>query len=314
MPTTNRKDYDVTKAKALYEEYTSSKASYNQLAKKYGISPQRVAFLIKDFKNKGLHEHLSLSASKDEREAYKNKAVTLREQGKHKFALDMLDEVIRWDEQNKNFRGIMDVLGHKKLAYTLMADGVADPQHKGQLLTLALACVEEALNMGKEVPDLPVGPVLTQYVHYAGLLLTTADLETAQVATKKRNLAIEYLDKALSNGFTGSTAHKAWPLSIKAKALHALGQSEQALDCLLQAQKMLYLGYEEELKLNDQAEMKIRVWSSGISLGLGKLLLETGKPLLAEVHFAAVITTPDPDGILVARKKEAKKLLASIVK
>jgi hypothetical protein len=107
---------------------------------------------------------------------------------------------------------------------------------------------------------------------------------------------------------------KAWPKGIKAKILIDLEEYEKALDVLSDAQKDVFKGYEDEIKNDDQAAIKLRVWNSGLMLAYATLFAKTNKPILAEVYASAVIQTPDPEGILKLRKKQAKKILAEIQK
>ncbi len=248
--------------------------------------------------------------SKDQRETAKNQAVVLREQGKLEEALAQFNAIIAWDIENANPRGQMDVLGHKKITLTLLADSCEDGDKKTLYINQASECIEEAIRLGKE-NDLPKGPLATQYVHKASLHLKYAGVYSPKEKTMQLKYALEAVDKGLED-LPGSKAHRAWALSIKANILHEQKRTDEALDVLLEAQRCLYEGYDAEMEAQDQGAIKLRVWSSGISLALGKVFADTGKPILAEIYLAAVLQTPDPEGILKARKSEAQKLLDTL--
>ncbi len=305
-----RSDFKYDRTKQIYEEYVKSKTSYNQLAKKYGVSPQRVSYLISDYRKKNLHKGLSITASKEDREARKNSAVELREKGKPSIAVEIFEEVIAWDEANNNLRGKMDVLGHKKIALVLQADKAPDDKRKKELLTEAVACIAEAIEIGDSI-DVPSGAKAIQQVHLASMIFNQSMyLSQAQMSAELRK-GVEIITKAIEN-LPGSEAHKAWALAIKAKLLHRLGQDDKALQTLFEAQAKLYEGYDAEMKGADQAELKLRVWSSGVQLGFAGIYVDQKKLLLAEIHASAVLNTLDPQGVLKARKKEAKDLLKQI--
>ncbi len=302
-----RSDFKYDRTKQIYEEYVKSKTSYNQLAKKYGVSPQRISYLISDYRKKDLHKGLSITAPKEDREARKNIAVELREKGKPSIAVEIFEEVISWDEANNNPRGKMDVLGHKKIALVLQADKAPDDKRKRELLSEAVACIEESLAIGESL-EVPGGAKAIQQVHLASMIFNQSQyLSQVQAGTELRK-AVEILTKAIEV-LPGSEAHKAWAFGIKAKLLHRLGQDDKALQTLFEAQAKLYEGYDAEIKGADQADIKLRVWSSGIQLGFAQIYFDQKRLLLAEIHASAVVNTPDPQGVLKARKKEAKDIL-----
>lgn len=303
-----RSDYKLKRNKKIYEEYINTDTSFNKLAKKYEISPQRIKFIIEDLKEKGLEKNLTLKSLKVERENYKDTAVKLREQGKLDISLKMFDEILEWDTANDNLRGKMDVLGHKKISLTLLSDTAKSKAKKQGYLSEAIECVKEALVIAESQKDIPVGPKAIQKVHMASLLFKLSSLLDKKNRAAKQREAIEYINSSLKD-LPGSKAHRTWPLSIKANILHALGQSQEALEVLYEAQQCLYDGYDGEIKGDDQGELKLRVWNSGVSLAFAKIFADMNKPILAEVHAAAVVNTVDPDDVLVSRKKEAKELL-----
>ena len=306
-----RSDFKLDRNQEIYEEHVNTGASYNELAKKYDLSPQRISSIIKDVKDKGLNSKLITESPKEERERYKNLAVELREQGKLELALSMLDSVVSWDAANNNARGQVDALGHKKITLTLMADSSTDSSQKRQLLSQAVEIVEEALKIAESGDERLKGAVVTQKVQYASLLIKQSEFLDVKAKAEQLRKALETLDSCIKV-FPGSEAHKAWPLAIKANALHELGRYDDSINTLHEAQKALFSGYDGEIKGADQAPMKLRVWNSGIMLGFSKIFADTNKPVLAEVYAMAVVQTPDPEGVLTARKKEAKAIIEKI--
>lgn len=322
-----RADYKLQRNLKIYEEYSNSKVSLNELAKKYSVSPQRIKYIVDEFKTNELADKLAPDDVKEKREAYKNDAVVKRQNGKLALALKMFDEVVKWDEAHANLRGKVDVLGHKKITLTLLADKTSRFENKRELISEARRCIEEALTIAQNNPDIPSGPAAIQKVHIASLLLRESEF----LAVKEAGLtqALKIVNEAIDE-LPGSIAHKAWPLVTKAKILYALQKKEEAIDALLTAQKYLYLGYEEELgwaktrvekvhadaKLNligdDQAKMKLRVWSSGISECFAEILEKEHKDILAEIYAAAVLKTPDPENILKSRKLKATLIIKRI--
>lgn len=294
-----RSDYKVDRNKKIYEEYVSSDISFNKLAKKYNISPQRVRFIVNDLKNKGLEFNLSTTDSKEKREEQKNLAITLRESGKYQLALEKFDEVLAWDKAHENSKGLKDVLGHKKILFTLLADASSENSDKKAYLDKAEECLKEASKL------FPEDKIL--YVHLASLSLNNASLFPKD-KKKYAEEALISLEKALEN-FPGSKAHRAWPLSIKARALHVLDRDSEALSVLAQAEQALFEGYDEEMKNQDQGRIKISVWLSGIYLVYAHIAHKQQKSILAEMYANSIISMPDPLNVLHNRKKEAKELL-----
>jgi hypothetical protein len=238
--------------------------------------------------------------SKEQREQQKDEAVKLREGGKHKEALVMFDEVIAWDKENDNKRGLIDVLGHKKIALKLMADN-SEGNEKERLMKETETAAKEGLDLAiKEFGD-KSGQVATQRAHFASLLNSQ----------EKPEEALKYLKDSLKH-LAGSEAHKAWPLGMKAHSEYLLGNYKEALKTLQLAQDKLFEGYEKEVEMDDQAQLKLRVWNSGIMLGYAMVYAKSKKPILAEVYAGAVLATPDPDNILANRKTEAQRILDSL--
>ncbi len=295
----------------IYDEYVSTKTSFSILAKKYGLTSQRISFIINDLKSKGLEKKLVLTDSKETRESYKDLAVEMREKGSLELSLKMFNELIEWDTEHKNFKGLMDVLGHKKIALGLLSDKTDNKALQTKYLTEAIECVEKALVVSKENSTIPAGSTAIQHVHMASLLAKLSENITGKEKDQKLTEALKLIDSALP-GFPGSPAHLAWPLGIKAVILHLLGKDIEAISALGEAEKALYVGYEGELKNEAQGKLHLRVWNTGILLRYAIIYADAKKPILAETYASAVINTPDPEKILVSRKRDARKLLKNI--
>lgn len=324
-----RIDYKVERNKQIFADYINSDTSFNKLAQKYGVSPQRVRYVVNDYKNRNLGIGLDIKSSKEEREAYKNKAVEVRESGHADIALGMFDDVIKWDEEHLNMRGKIDVLGHKKICLTHLADN-SDETEKNTYLEDATQCLVEAIDLIEKTLDIPAGNIGIQKVHLASLLYDKAMVEKTSRSKKYSMLkdGLEKIEEALQI-LPGSKAHKAWPMLTKARILYALEKVDDALKALREGQQYLFEGYEEELGNaqnrtkkerdkslsnlgNDQAQLKLRVWNSGLMLGFAEIYFKEGKFILAEVYASAVYNTPDPDGTLKLRKSQAKKILDAL--
>jgi tetratricopeptide (TPR) repeat protein len=306
-----RSDFNLDRNKQIYNEYLTSDASFNMLAKKYDLSPQRIAAIISDIKTKGLGKSLKTTDTKEQRNAYKDQAVEVREKGNIELSLNMFDEILEWDKFHENHRGFTDVCGHKKIALTLLADKFTKPADKKHYLTLAVKSIEEGLEVAKKIVDIAPGNTSIQQIHMASLLLQLSEFQDPQEKVDGLKQARRLLDASFAH-LAGSRAHQAWPLSILALVHAHLGAFDKALGCLQKAQQNLEEGYEEELKYGDQSKMKLRVWNTGVMLGFAQVYKLMHKNILAEVYAGAVLYTPDPEKILVARKKQAEKLLKEL--
>lgn len=306
-----RSDYKVERNKKMYEEYINTDISFNKLALKYNISPQRARYIINDLKNKGLNKTLDLKSGKKAKDEYKKAAVELRESGKHSLALEMFEQVYKWEKAKNETKGVMDVLGHIKITLVSMAEKTNNAQKKKEHMNQAQEATQEALELGKKDKSIKPGTLAIQKVHLGSLIADEALLFKGTEEQNKLKESIKLFDDALKN-FPGSKAHKAWPLGNKAKSLILLKEYEKALKTLQEAQQDLFAGYEEEMSNKDQGNLKLRVWNSGVMLGFAAVYAKSNKPLLAEVYASAVINTPDPDGILTNRKKQAKTILENL--
>jgi len=306
-----RSDYNADRNKQIYDEYLTTDASFNALAKKYDLTPQRVSAIVNELKSKGIGAKLSTEESKEQRDAYKDQAVEMREKGSLDLSIKMFDEILAWDSAHKNNRGLTDILGHKKIALTLLADKTNTPEDKKKYLAEAVKCIEQGISVAETMTDFAPGNLAVQKVHMGSLLLQLSETQSAKEMVESLKHARRLLNDALKD-LAGSKAHKAWPLAILSQVHIGLGAYDEALQCLIDAQKSLYAGYDEEMKYADQGRMKLRVWNTGIELGLARLYKETNKNILAEVHAQAVLETPDPEKILVARKKQAAQILKEL--
>ena len=324
-----RSDYKINRNMQIYEDYVNSSLSFNKLAQKYGLSPQRIRYIVNDFKDKELGNSLPLDASKEDREKYKNLAVSLREQGRYEMSIKMFDELVSWDEKNSNPRGKIDALGHKKIAIVSLSKKVTDKSYKEKYLWQAFDCISEAIKTGKNNKnEVPAGPLAIQYVHQASLGLLISEVKDLDKKSLKDGL--EAIDTAIKD-FPGSKAHLAWPLTIKAKILLQLEKFTEAFEVLQAGEKAIFDGYEEELGWTevrkhheedknikvigtDQALMKLNIWTTGINLTKAELYKKTGKLMLAEVYAQSVLKATDQTGTLKSRKEEARELLKEIKK
>jgi hypothetical protein len=235
--------------------------------------------------------------TKENREQLKNNAVELREQGSLDESISLFKEIITWDLENENFKGAVDVYGHLKISYLLKYDETSDLE----FFKLAKNSNLDAIELAKEHN---LNPSISQ-IHYCSMILKSeASTETDYLE------ALDLIDSSIST-LKGSLASQAWPLNIKAKLLISLKKYDEALSVLCFAQEQLSKGYLEEKNKDDQFELKLNIWSSGILLSIAKIHIETNKPILARLYLNCIMNMEDVD-YLVARKKEASELLACL--
>lgn len=306
----------------IYNEYINSDSSFNTLARKYEVTPQRIAAIVKDFKNKGLGQNLKNTDPKENREQYKNNAVELREKGNYEISISLFEQIMAWDKANNNLRGLNDVIGHTVIAYNKLAQKATTPEAKKQFFEKSKDLLTQSLDIIKTA-KLPTGPANITKTHLASTNFNLA-MNTEDKKQRKQHLeqALDAVEQALTD-FPGSQAHKAWPLKIKAQILHAQGKTDEAFEALILAEKFLYIGYPEEMGWaenrkdvktigNDQARLKILKWLNMLHLLYAQICAETNRKILAEHYLNSVITMHDPEGFLAENKKEAKKLLKTL--
>lgn len=299
-----RSDYNFKRNNKIFEEYLSGNKSYAALGKKYGLARQRISVIINDFLQKGFGNRLELTAKKSEREDYLKKAITQREVGNYVLSLSMLKEVQNWDEENKNYIGLVDCLGHQRILYTKLAEQ-PDNNAKDTLID-AIDVVETAKKViAKNKKLFSLGTVAIVDVHYASTLLALSYSQRAKEKESSLKKALSSINTSIKN-IDGSEAHKAWPLKTKAEILIQLKKYDEALVVLLEAEKNIFVGYSAEVKNKDSAEMKLNVWLSGIHLSLSRLAKLTNKPILSQYYKNCVIA--QNQDYLKNRREEAKSI------
>ncbi len=251
---------------------------------------------------------LKITDNKDEREKFKDETVVLREQGQLKKALKQFDTIIAWDDKNSNYRGKMDVLGHKRLTLKLMAEKAKSKHEKQELYAKATECIENALGLVGADPRITEDVINRQKIHLASALLDESRVNSGSKAGLQRKYASEYINKALEN-YTGTEANKAWVLCVKADILFDQGYVSEAIQTLCSAQSCLFDGYKVAEIENDQIDLKYNVWVAGILLRMANIAKKENMPLLAEIFGRIVFNMDDPAGVLENKKQEAGKLL-----
>lgn len=248
--------------------------------------------------------------SKEQREEQKNAAVETREQGKLEQALEMFKQVETWDEENNNVNGQMDVLGHIKVTYSRLAEecGENDTEKRKEYYQQAAAAVEKSIKIGEANPEIAKpGNIVIQKVHLASTMLDLAQYETKE-REQTLSSALKLIDEAIEN-LPGSQAHKAWPANTKAKIQYELGQFIPAIDTLRKAELWIVEGYNDEIQNDDQAEIKLNVWLSGLHLTFAQICAKENMPIIARQYATSVIGMEDKNNILGERKKEAQRIL-----
>jgi hypothetical protein len=246
--------------------------------------------------------------SKEEREKYKNVAVEIRESGKPEEAAEMFKEVIAWDEENNNNRGKMDALGHLRICYTHIGDKAQNNDEKKEYRQLAMETAEESVEVGKSDSSIPESTIKTAQVHSASARIDYSEFLSKKAATELLKRAQQDIRQAMKD-FPGSKAHLSWPALQKAKIEYLLGNDLHAVKTLTEAESWIFEGYDDEIKKDDQAQIKLSVWLSGIHLELSKICANEGKEILAKHYATSVLSLDDPNNMLGSRKKQAQKIL-----
>lgn len=245
--------------------------------------------------------------SKQERDRFKKECELMRERGELVEALEGFEQILEWDKANENMQGYVDVLGHVSISLKLMAEKEEDIQKKKDLTNRVLEMSSQAVEKAKEL-GLSSGAIAIQQVHQAQAFLAHAEFFEADAKKAQLITALETIEESIKN-FPGSQAAKAWPQNTKAQIQFKMGNTSDAMDSICQGQRMLYEGYEEQLKEDDNSDLKIKVWLSGLYLTAAVICKQTNRELLAKYYANAVLSLPDEEGHLVNRKNQAKALL-----
>lgn len=293
----------VERNKEIYEKFISGK-SLNTLGDEYGLSPQRISNIVNHFKKTNLSKRLKASDTKEKREDYCNKAITIREQGSLKVSILMFNDVIGWDKENNNTVGLIHALGNKKIAVQKLAEFSSSKQERKKLLQEASSISKKSLEESAKIHD--KGLVAISSIHYASSLLAVS------MSKKTRNEgelkeALKVLNPVLKD-FPGSKAHKAWPLKLKAEILIELEKPMEAFLILNKAEVYILNGNKAELK-ESRGDLKLKVWLTGIWLAKARVCKKLKYNLLAKYYAESVLGLKDKNNTLGIRKKEAKDLL-----
>jgi tetratricopeptide (TPR) repeat protein len=243
------------------------------------------------------------------REDFKLQGIEMRENGKLKEALKLFRQIEDTDIQSDNVKGRMEILDEIRTVYAAMGDVEKDVKAKKDFFQKALNTAEEAIDLGRTHTGISKESLSLQEVHLASALLDTVKDE-ADMTLKRTRLsdALSLVDHAIQN-LPGSLANRAWPANLKAKIEYELGSIDDSLHTLVQAQEWVLKGYEEEMKKDSQAEMKLNIWLSGLMLTTADICAKEDKPFLAKHYCAYILSMYDPKGYLSDKKREAQKIL-----
>ncbi|MCA9308200.1 hypothetical protein KC980_01695 [candidate division WWE3 bacterium] len=216
-------------------------------------------------------ETLDLNASKETRETVKESTQQLRETGKINEALELFLQVMLWDDEQGTIKGRMDVRGHIRICYSLLADNGIEPQvNRAKALQIA----NEAIEIGEADASINPASIAIQKVQLAGALKDMAVNATAAEQETLLNEALTRVNQALEN-LPGTEAHRAWPLNTKANIVFQLGNTQEALAIVEEGIQALNNGYAAELH-NKDGQMKLDVWESGLLLTKATILNSLG--------------------------------------
>lgn len=252
------------------------------------------------------------NAASQQRETFKNKGVEAREAGDLKQAEKIFNQVIEWDKKNNNLRGQIDVMGHLRIVYTRLVEQTENKEQKKIYLQKASQINKQVLQIAERNKDvITEGSMSILKVHIASTIVSFFEYFTSEEAKAQLEKALNLVNEAIET-LPGSKAHKAWPLRLKGEILHNLGKTEEAIEALTEGEVYLYLGYKDEIGKDDQAEIKINVWLSGLHLTFARICAQTKRDILAKHYVNSVLSVPDPKNILRERKKEAERILVTL--
>lgn len=297
----------------IYKEYIESDTSYNKLANKYKLTPQRISAIVNDMKELKLEDSLDKNSSKDQRDKKLNQALSLRERGNLEIAENLFKQALKWDLENNKPKDAVDIYGHLRICYSRLAQQQSDIKAKVEFYEMAKQQLVLAQNLINDYPkELDEGMRAIMNVHFATIILETVSELKLENPKAQLEEALENINKGIE-ALPGSRAHKAWPKRVKGEILFNLGLREEAISTLLDAEKDLYLGYKEETK-DKNNEFKIGVWLAGIHLTIAKMALDMGRKIIAKHYATSVKLIDDPKGLLEERKKEARLILKEVEK
>ncbi len=295
----------MVSSKKIFNSYLKTNKSIYHLAKDFDISPQRVQKIIT---NCCLDNMLNVSDNKKVRERVKNNAIILREKGSLYLSKNLFESVLEWDKTHNNYRGFIDVVGHLRIVYTLLAKRAKSTSSKKAYLQKAQSLMREVLR--KPSDNIPQHSINILKVHYASLLTNLALLTTSK---KERE---SLLKKAISTlkstikDFPGSKAHLAWPLGNLAKNYYLLGEYDKAFYTAHLAEEKIYDGYLKEFYKDSQdATIKFNVWLSKAVLLKALACKQTKKDLLSKYYARSVLSLKGPAYLLKDVRKEARELI-----
>lgn len=244
-------------------------------------------------------------------------AVNLRESGALEESLEEFKNLKEKFEKEKNYRDLVNVLGGMKINYQLLADNLdeKDPEHDKKALEY-LVNVESSINkslyliaMHKDV--IPEGHSIILLVHSASAKLNLSKYIKDDVEKKVKLIsALQDVNDAIDK-LPGSLAHKAWPISTKAKILMELGELEDAIEIVEEGYIFLKDGYEEEMKNND-GERNLAIWEASLKTTEACILEKLGRTEEALALLKTVVASEPPENnpsALEVQKAAATKLI-----
>lgn len=239
-------------------------------------------------------------------------AIELREAGKLVEELELLRVTETLAAEIGDIGGRMDVLSELRAVYSKMGDEEKDAKAKKDFFQKALNTAEAAVDLGRSHPEISKDSLPLQEVYLSSALLDTVK-EEMDVELKKTRLsgALSLVNHAIEN-LPGTLANRAWPANLKAKIEYEMGSIDDSLHTLVQAQEWVLKGYEDEMKVDDKAEVKLNSWLCGLMITTASICAKENKPFLAKHYCAYVLSMYDPTGYLSDKKREAQAILDSL--
>lgn len=251
----------------------------------------------------------------------KDNIISLRESGKLEDALSEFKKLKEKMENEGAYRDLVDVLGHMRITYGLMADNIpeSNPNYKDLVLENLLNA-ESSMNKARFIMEMhkdevPLGTKAIFLVHGASTKLSLVKFLKSEEEVKIKLLsALQDINDALEV-FPGTIAHKAWPASLKAKILMELGETEDAIETVEEGYLWIKQGYDQESQ-NSDGPMKLAIWETGLKITEARILKLVGKVDESIDILKTVVEHVAPEnnpGCLENHRAEARKLIEQFV-
>jgi len=246
-----------------------------------------------------------------------NQAVDLRERGALEDALKAFQTLKEKFEAEKAYKDLVTVLGGLKITYQHLAEriDINDSDHDKKVIDFiskASSAMNKAMFFTMIHPnEVPQGNREIMLIHNASIKVALSKYIKDNTEKKIKLLsALQDTNDAILK-LAGSEAHKAWPMSLKARILFLLGETEDAIEAVEQGYIFIKEGYSDELKAN-QGARNLAIWETGLKIIEARILNKLNRTDEAIALLKGVLIMSDPESApnaLELRREEATKLI-----